>query len=549
MTHRITKLTLIISLVLFWGFAGVAYGQRGELQADLSNPRGVNVEPDFSSAQASPEREGLPMANVELTHPRSHVLLVGVTRYLPAEQSTDTIASVQFTNLNYTVNDIKALGDALVQARFCRAEDIRLLYSGAGGNNEPTAGNMEAALRTMLGNVKKGDRILVAFSGHGISLSIDGQPADFLCLADAKVVYDQEARRFTTVEGLIRRSLLEEMLDVSEADIKLFFIDACRNALDSATEAENRDGVARSIARGVHIEAVDDFGHGANSDIQRQGFFRFSSCRPGEVSWEFHSKGHGVFSYFLVQGMLGGADKRNRGVITLAELQQYVRDETLRFVAEHRMPMQFPVMHRSPETEITESDVVFSFSPMTLGLNAQEIQHELFMLNSSIQRLRGEIAPYTASAGYRDLSNRLNHTERMLLALSANFSPQGYQRATMLVAELHAQIAIFVEEETFVRQYVAGQQRPVLREVLIAAGREGLNRAGINPNLANAAVNQVAANRAAMFEAQARRHAEVMREQLTVNSADELAMHRGASINTPTNQPVRQSQPLLPRRR
>jgi len=128
--------------------------------------------------------------NAELTHTRNHVLLMGVTQYtqtVPSGDALQLVKSLDLSNLSFAVKDMEGLQDALVQARFCRRDDIRIL-------REPTAREAEAALRNMLDNVQRGDRVMVAFSGHGISLSEGERTIDFLCFTDAKVTYNTETR-------------------------------------------------------------------------------------------------------------------------------------------------------------------------------------------------------------------------------------------------------------------------------------------------------------------------------------------------------------------
>jgi len=292
-------------------------------------------------------------ANAELTHPKSHVLLIGVSQYPAEEVSIDTFNSISFSALKFTVKDMEGLRDALKKANFCRDEDIRVL-------REPTARDMDSALRNMLDKVETGDRVLVAFSGHGISLPEGGKMVDFLCAADAKVTCNTITGDFTYT-GLVRRSTMEQYLDVSKAEIKLVFIDACRNALDNSSDIA-RSGDNPGIKGIGNVKGAGTFGGGAASDIQNQGFFRFSSCEPGQVSWEFDNQEHGAFTYFLIKGMLGDADDRGRGVITLADLQSYVRKETEKYVSySNKKPTQIPVVWRLPEARITENDVLFSF--------------------------------------------------------------------------------------------------------------------------------------------------------------------------------------------
>ena len=330
-------------------------------------------------------------ATVALTHPRNHVLLVGVNKYPEVVPSTQRLVRAQFGDLRFAVDDMQALKSALVQARFCRDEDIRILVSGAGGKNEPTSANVEDAFTELLAAIKEGDRVLVAFSGHGIALPMEERTVDFLCCADAVLAYNNLSGEFEERRGIIRRTWLEEELDKSNASVRLVFIDACRNVLAEMSGVLKSDGVAESDAaiRAIGgIRGVSRFGNGAPSVI-RNGLFRFSSCAPEEVSWEFGSKGHGVFTYFLLEGMLGKAARGNSKEITLADLVSYVRRETSIYVRSTLNASQNPVVARLPvEASLLESEIVFSFvgEPVSVVANQENGQEDQQEQVQQVQR-------------------------------------------------------------------------------------------------------------------------------------------------------------------
>ena len=43
---------------------------------------------------------------------------------------------------------------------------------------------------------------------------------------------------------------------------------------------------------------------------ESKGKITFASCGPGEQSYEWEEKGHGIFTYYLVEGMRGAADEK-----------------------------------------------------------------------------------------------------------------------------------------------------------------------------------------------------------------------------------------------
>jgi uncharacterized caspase-like protein len=52
-----------------------------------------------------------------------------------------------------------------------------------------------------------------------------------------------------------------------------------------------------------------------------------TASRTNEVSIELPELGHGIFSYFLVNGLKGAADLNRDGIISLQELYEYVEQQ------------------------------------------------------------------------------------------------------------------------------------------------------------------------------------------------------------------------------
>jgi uncharacterized caspase-like protein len=45
---------------------------------------------------------------------------------------------------------------------------------------------------------------------------------------------------------------------------------------------------------------------------------------PNEVALELPNLGHGVFTYYVLEGLKGGADRDRDGIVTVSELYEYV---------------------------------------------------------------------------------------------------------------------------------------------------------------------------------------------------------------------------------
>ena len=52
-----------------------------------------------------------------------------------------------------------------------------------------------------------------------------------------------------------------------------------------------------------------------------------TASRPAEVSMELSELGHGVFTYYLLEGLKGAADLNKDGIVTLQELYEYLAQQ------------------------------------------------------------------------------------------------------------------------------------------------------------------------------------------------------------------------------
>jgi len=146
----------------------------------------------------------------------------------------------------------------------------------------------------------KGDTVIFFFSGHGVR--IDG--IDYLV-----------PLRFGEVQPdhLVSLPYIYERLRKSGAENVVVMTDACRNVPGE-----------RALSKGVG----DDFGKGGSSldkvPAEDQSYVFLRSCKEGEKSFEEDGKG-GYFAQAIVEGLHGKAIDGGAGVITVKDLNTYVR--------------------------------------------------------------------------------------------------------------------------------------------------------------------------------------------------------------------------------
>ncbi|BDA68808.1 Peptidase C14, caspase catalytic subunit p20 [Calothrix sp. PCC 7716] len=234
------------------------------------------------------------------------ILLVGINSYQDD--------SLPF--LRYPALDCQGLAEAFTKATegFPNKE---VIIHHDNTPQPPTLEVIRASLMRIVSQTQASDSILLYFSGHGV-LEPSQQEA-VLCMKDT--------RKDDLLATGLRMNELVDMLSKSSANQQLLCLDTCHS------------GDMRLVGGGRARSAVSDTVNPVSQmeDILRQrasqskGFCALLSCDQGQQSWEFPELGHGVFTYFLMQGLQGEAAD-SHGVIEADGLYKYVYRQTLQYI-------------------------------------------------------------------------------------------------------------------------------------------------------------------------------------------------------------------------
>ena len=108
--------------------------------------------------------------------------------------------------------------------------------------------------------------------------------------------------------------------------------------------------------------------------------------------------GHGVFTYFLLEGMRGAADRgQSDGVVTLGELFEYVRDGVLRETGNKQ--------HPSIGTTMFDRRFPMAITGVATAQLHDQIGRQLYELG----RVLNERRPFEAAAQHRGEAQHLYH--------------------------------------------------------------------------------------------------------------------------------------------
>jgi WD40 repeat protein/uncharacterized caspase-like protein len=230
------------------------------------------------------------------------ILLISVHEY----------ADRRLSSLPYGTIDGQGLATTLTEATEAFPERSIYIHHDCAAKT-PTLSAVRDSLEAIAEQAQPQDTVLFYFCGHG-ALEPRLQQA-VLCLADTQ----KEALLKT---GLTMMTLLG-LLGKCAAKHQVVWLDACHGGSmlnASEDQSEPLDDPTLQLSEMLRKHAA-----------QHLGFESLLSCDRVQRSWKFPELGHGVFTYFLMQGLQGDAADAE-GVIDTEELYNYVYRQTLNYI-------------------------------------------------------------------------------------------------------------------------------------------------------------------------------------------------------------------------
>lgn len=244
-------------------------------------------------ASTAPARE----ADILLDTPKVEVekfgVIIGVSQYDDAG----------IDSLCCAAKDAAALYEVLTSVpQGFEQSNLALICDGQDPGHLPTRSNILKYLRSYISLASENDTILIFFSGHGM-------------LEDGRLyLAPRDAAQVMLAETCVAFEDLRAMLDSSKAKRKVIFLDACHSGAGKSIKALSADA----------IEELEEIS---------EGTFILTSCAPQESSYEMKDEGHGAFTFFLLEGLRGGADANADNLVTMGEVSNYVSHRTRRWAA------------------------------------------------------------------------------------------------------------------------------------------------------------------------------------------------------------------------
>ena len=229
-------------------------------------------------------------------------MVVGVGRY----------ESPNIPRLRYTVPDAEAIYQVLTGPAGFKPEHVILMTDTT--ERKPTYRNLKWALGTFLArSAQKDDTVLIFFAGHGApEVDQRGIERDGL----AKYLIPSDADPDDLYATALPMDEIQTIFGRMESERVVVFLDACYSGA-----AGGRTFAAKKT-RAVNVD--DLF---LERLTRAKGRAIITASRPAEVSIELPEFGHGLFTYYLLQGLQGAADLNRDGIVSLQELYEYVEQQ------------------------------------------------------------------------------------------------------------------------------------------------------------------------------------------------------------------------------
>lgn len=277
--------------------------------------------------KAAPD-DGVAATSGDTLYRESHALVIGIDKY------------AKWPGLHHAVPDAKAMEQLLVTRFGFKPENVTALYDG-----EATRANILRALNEKLTDgkrVKRDDRVLVFFAGHGSTRKLaSGRDVGYIVPVDA------------TLDNLpsdaISMPQLQEVAEALSAKHVLFLVDACYSGL--------------GLTRGGGPQGSKNF---LTDNARRIGRQMLTAGGADQQVADDGPGGHSVFTWTMLQALSGKADLNGDGVITGTELAAYVAP------AVSAIARQTPAFGSLPGSE--GGEFVFALPTEREGLSGDSLQ-------------------------------------------------------------------------------------------------------------------------------------------------------------------------------
>ena len=328
MRHRILLAVLVLCLNVPLVVTNGAQRPKQKPQPASPSPKDQNkTAPPPAAAKASPQATAkkVPVAD------KQWALLVGVSEY-PG----------QIQSLGFPRDDARSIKDLLVSAAGLPEDHIRLLTDNGTGDSKATKQNILAAVDSFAPRVQPGHEVIVFLAGHGIARGLGLQAKSYFLPVDADAQTKESLERTAVdLEDLARR------LSVLKASQFSIFIDACREDPFPGRGIKGNT-MTDVMTRGLRITPTA----ARAADAVPPTAIVFYACQVGERAYEDPQLKHGVFTYYILEGIREVANRPD-GRVEAGYLANFLREKVSKWSTDFASRAKFSVQ-QTPMMVATE---------------------------------------------------------------------------------------------------------------------------------------------------------------------------------------------------
>ncbi len=241
--------------------------------------------------------------------PRRIALLVGISEF----------QDPQWRNLRYSEKDAQDLASALRDPARGHFDQVRLLTRPG----ETSRAAILSALRQLQQEATRPDDVVVVyFSAHG-TLSRDGQG---------------ELKRYLVTQDSSYRSISQTALSMDELKSefdklpsrrRLLVLATCHSGSGKSLLPKELEAELAGVKSGFYARPLEE---------SSRASMVFAACDWGETAREDEGLRNDIYTYFLIEGLNGSADRNSDGAVTATEAHDYARRRTFAFTQGRQRP-------------------------------------------------------------------------------------------------------------------------------------------------------------------------------------------------------------------
>jgi tetratricopeptide (TPR) repeat protein len=275
-------------------------------------------------ADTKPAASKLPAANDQWA------LLIGISNY-PG----------QIQKLNYASLDARAIKDLLTSAARLPEDHIRLLTDEGVNDSRATKQNILAAIDSLATRVQPNQQVIIFLAGHGIARGLGAQAKSYFLPVDV----DASSKESLERTGLDLEELSRRLGSLKASQFTIF-MDACREDPFPGRGIKGNT-MTDVMARGLRVtpSQASDAGPPPTSVV-------FYACQVGERAFEDPKLEHGVFTYYILNGIRELANRPD-GRVEAGYLAAYLRDNVGKWSKDFQERAKYPA-EQTPTMTATE---------------------------------------------------------------------------------------------------------------------------------------------------------------------------------------------------